>query len=161
MTFFRVLFFVVCVLEVFGEQNVSPKIFGGTSVQSAKAYPYQVSLQSLRNKHFCGGSIIDRVWVLTAAHCMNDQIILGPGLISFKVVAGTIDRTNGVTKKVMLVKSHPQYNASYAVNDIALIRINGAFAFTDNIRPIKLAKILPVQGTLATLTGWGYTSVSL
>ena len=33
-------------------------------------YPWMVSLQ-LSGNHFCGGSLISNLWILTAAHCME------------------------------------------------------------------------------------------
>lgn len=43
------------------------KIVGGKDAE-IKDFPYQVSVQSF-NSHICGGSIISRRHVLTAAHC--------------------------------------------------------------------------------------------
>lgn len=47
------------------------RIFGGDSVE-IRDVPYQVSLQIRDNcifGHFCGGSLISNIFVLTAAHC--------------------------------------------------------------------------------------------
>ena len=35
--------------------------------------PYQVSIHKSSGDHFCGGSIIDNKYVLTAAHCVNGK----------------------------------------------------------------------------------------
>lgn len=43
------------------------RIVGGFAMNITEV-PWQVSLQ-LRGSHFCGGSIIGKSWILTAAHC--------------------------------------------------------------------------------------------
>ena len=45
-------------------------IIGGNDVTDRAEYPYVVSLQYLSTRvHFCGGSIINSHWVMSAAHC--------------------------------------------------------------------------------------------
>ena len=53
-------------------------IVGGTDALQNE-YPWMVSLHKIYSSnsnsvHQCGGSIIDRRWVLTAAHCIDDSI---------------------------------------------------------------------------------------
>ena len=43
-------------------------IVGGVAATAGQA-PWQVSLQ--RSSHFCGGSIINANWIVTAAHCVT------------------------------------------------------------------------------------------
>src|SRR4051812_44979678 len=63
----------------------SNAIVGGTST-TIGARPFQVALESKSEGDFffCGGSVIDAEWVLTAQHCME-----GPETASdLQVVAG-------------------------------------------------------------------------
>ena len=51
----------------------SPRILGAQNAPEGK-YPYQVSIQYF-GSHICGGSIIFKQWILTAAQCIEKYII--------------------------------------------------------------------------------------
>lgn len=50
------------------ETDEDERIVGGYDAENGE-FPYQVSLQT--KKHFCGGSILNEKWILTAAHCVH------------------------------------------------------------------------------------------
>uniref|UniRef100_A0A8C0IVF2 Peptidase S1 domain-containing protein n=1 Tax=Chelonoidis abingdonii TaxID=106734 RepID=A0A8C0IVF2_CHEAB len=66
------VFFSVCGLS---RKNATPagRIVGG-SAALVKEWPWQVSLQ-VQGSHVCGGSIITREWIVTAAHCVEGLLI--------------------------------------------------------------------------------------
>jgi secreted trypsin-like serine protease len=77
MVFAMVLGLAVAVPVFAADRGVyQAKIVGGTAVPDGK-YPFMVSLQAdksnarLHRGHYCGGSLIDRNSVLTAAHCVS------------------------------------------------------------------------------------------
>jgi len=47
--------------------SVNVRVVGGVEAMP-HSWPWQVSLQNSRG-HFCGGSIINQQWVVSAAHC--------------------------------------------------------------------------------------------
>lgn len=141
------------------------RIVGGETAK--KSYPYQISLQikvpvylaffpTGRNEwtHNCGGAIVSPTCVLTAAHCVVDY---KPADLS--ILAGTNKLRGGGGTRYMVTntKAHPNYK-ELVTSDIAVMKINGTFNFTDKIQPIKYSKQEIGGGVNCTLTGWGYTT---
>ncbi len=63
------------------KQVFEAPIVGGEDAEPLK-YPWMASLQQ-SSGHFCGGSLINNKWVLTAAHCIKNK-----NIESFKVILG-------------------------------------------------------------------------
>lgn len=137
------------------------RIVGGEEAADGE-FPWQVSLRSVGSigaTHFCGGSIIDQNWILTAAHCCAGQVPL-----LMHVVAGGIKLNNfeneEQTKNVAKIIGHPHYDASTITNDACLLQLQAPLEWTDFVQPIALPE--PGQetpaGTPCTVTGWGTTS---
>merc|ERR1712235_38900 len=81
-------------------------IVGGNSAQRG-SLPWQVSIQSWG--HFCGGTIIGKRWILTAAHCFTR------GSSGVKIVAGehNLRYTEGSEEKIYVERhfTHPRYGS--------------------------------------------------
>ncbi|XP_026120042.1 chymotrypsin B-like [Carassius auratus] len=137
-----------------------PSVVGGHDAgiirgNEAHPWPWQVSIQTSRGEHFCGGSLISTNWVLTAAHC---SVRSG----YHYVVLGLYDRGSKElvkVKKIAKVITHPNYNKQTNHNDITLLKLSSAVEMTPRISPIclpsSLTNILP--GTPCVTTGWGVT----
>ncbi|KAJ6225201.1 hypothetical protein RDWZM_003746 [Blomia tropicalis] len=128
------------------------KVVGGNTASEGQ-FPYQISLRNRKNQHFCGGSIINEQWILTAAHCVD-----GETASSMMVVVGTnhLDH-NGTQYDIAKVISHPSYNPLFTINDIALIQTNDTIQFNDRIDIVNLTDTYPQRGSTAILSGWGLT----
>ena len=52
-----------------GTRPSSSRIVGGT-IAPINSWPWQAMLLDSSGRQFCGGSLIDPLWVVTATHCM-------------------------------------------------------------------------------------------
>merc|ERR1711963_1070813 len=70
-------------------------------------------------KHFCGGSILNENWIITAAHCLTETNVNNFYVRMGEYDMATIDELlDFVERKVRTIVIHPKYRGSY--QDIAL-----------------------------------------
>ncbi|XP_008401050.1 vitamin K-dependent protein C [Poecilia reticulata] len=120
--------------------------------------PWQVLVMNARGHFHCGGVLIDENWVLTAAHCLENNF-------RFTVRLGDYERTRNegseVSIRVAKTFKHPKYNSRTVDNDIALMRLQSPAPFSRYIIPVCLPgralaeKVLHLNGTTTVVTGWG------
>ncbi|XP_069681246.1 trypsin beta-like [Periplaneta americana] len=135
------------------------RIVGGTPA-NIKDHPYQISLQHVYSGHFCGGSILNKYWIVTAAHCLigrstaNCGVLKEANINAIQVRAGSSYKHEGGTvRKVYEMTIHPRYqNFDY---DVALVKVKSPFHFNDRIKPISMASTPPAVGTCVVVSGWG------
>ncbi|XP_065084030.1 chymotrypsin-2-like [Ochlerotatus camptorhynchus] len=150
------LFVLVGAVAVFGTTLPAEflewegRIVGGQNANPGQ-FPHQVSLRSSANAHFCGGSIVNTRYVLSAAHCSlnhfsNDtRVVVGANLLT----------SGGITHYSTRFIIHQSYNKITYANDIMLVQTAPPIAFNNFVRPIALGATYITTGRSALVSGWG------
>ncbi|XP_055850332.1 trypsin beta-like [Episyrphus balteatus] len=143
---------VLCFASAAPENN-SDRIVNGRSA-SILEYNYQVSIQQ-DGFHFCGGSIIGRKWILTAAHCLRD-IIAKNQQSSLRVYLGSSSwASGGVAKAVKWVKNHPDYNAKTMDFDVGIMELDSDIMYSSRMKPVNICSNTIAINRPVDASGWG------
>jgi secreted trypsin-like serine protease len=126
------------------------RIVGGRTASPGQ-FPFIVSLRTTANSHFCGGSIMNSRWVVSAAHCT-----IGRSGGNTIVAIGAQHITGGTRVSVSRIINHPNYNSQTLNNDISLVQTASAMGGT-GVAVIPLGSTF-ISGGSARAIGWGQTS---
>uniref|UniRef100_A0A4W5MBZ7 trypsin n=2 Tax=Hucho hucho TaxID=62062 RepID=A0A4W5MBZ7_9TELE len=140
------------VLTLLGAAAAAPmddRIVGGYECE-AHSQPWQASLNI--GYHYCGGSLINDQWIISAAHCwMNpwsQLAILGDHHIW---------KHEG-TEQYMSVNAiywHQSYDYQTLDHDIMLLKLAHPVTLNKFVKPIALPTACPKAGDMCVVSGWG------
>ncbi|KAM8969105.1 polyserase-2-like [Sarcophilus harrisii] len=170
-----VLFLLLAFYSIPGETHYAEcgqplhrdRIVGGSDASLGK-WPWHVSV-SRKGKQLCGGTLISKSWVLSAAHCVMSshslslippqQFTVAVGLNSLRSLMQDPDLSDGTLQRVKVadILVHENYSKPVHGNDIALLHLAEPINFTDYVRPICLPRAnhsFP-HGASCWATGWG------
>lgn len=140
--------------------NNEHRIVGGNEATPGEI-PWQVVFIEKVNKiAFCGGSLLSKEWVITAAHCVEGKM----GSFFIRLGEHDVSKNEGRESDHGIVEYHihPRYNSQRSLynHDIALLKLKGPVKFSDYALPICLGSkdftetlLRSAQNSL--VSGWG------
>ncbi|CAN8007431.1 unnamed protein product [Ixodes pacificus] len=147
-------------------QGGTAQIVGGTAATPLE-FPWQISLHLIQLPntdlgHICGGTIINKQYVDTAAHCIVDGYKSPSNYI---VVIGdqNLNTVDPYEQRIAVVNItiHPQWTPSTVNYDYALLKLARPLNFTGSekaLMPICLPTLNQgFDGMTCTASGWGLT----
>uniref|UniRef100_A0A2K6A1C9 Ovochymase 1 n=1 Tax=Mandrillus leucophaeus TaxID=9568 RepID=A0A2K6A1C9_MANLE len=148
----------VCGIPPFSPQWLSRRIAGGEEA-CPHCWPWQVGLRFLGD-YQCGGAIINPMWILTAAHCVQSK----NNPLSWTIIAGDHDRnlkeSTEQVRRAKHIMAHEDFNTLSYDSDIALIQLSSPLEYSSAVRPVCLPHSTepPFSSEICAVTGWGSIS---
>jgi len=142
------------------DQNRSRILYGNET--STHEYPWQISMWIGRS-HFCGGTLINSEWAITAAHCVDLQYRNHFERVTVSLSDHNVEQGNNENtfRKLKRIVRFPTYDENYLHGDLAMLQFDRPVDIGETRRPA----CLPVDHNdfgfrKALITGWGYTETT-
>nr|DBA18968.1 TPA: hypothetical protein GDO54_014858 [Pyxicephalus adspersus] len=128
---------------------------GGQNAQAGE-WPWQVSLR-YNGRHFCGGSLISRSWVVSAAHCITSSVTTSSLSVHLGCYQISNPNSHEISVAVEKIIKNPVYTEVGSMGDISLIQLKTPINYTAYILPVCLptANVDFPMGLYCWVTGWG------
>ena len=167
-----------CGCSKYDTTTMNARIVGGeTAAVGTWGWAASIYLNAA-NPNFCGGSVINEKYILTAAHCVADLEKHGYSIYDTQVRVGlNVISSPGPNVEIYRVEAatiHPSYDKNNASKgyDIAVLKLSGAIDFSRNTfiskvclpfinstPPADLANPeYPLPNKNLVAIGWGVTS---
>jgi len=139
------------------------RIVGGQKAKKGE-WPWQVYfvyVDYTDNKSYtCGGTLIHKKWVLTAAHCTDSTYARSIDLVLGEHTLSERNEFGEQRIKVKRIINHEKYKTGPPSHDFALLELETEAEITDTVRTICLPKKFQhdkthFEGQTCQITGWG------
>lgn len=128
-------------------------------------FDYKDEIALVNNENKCGGTLINKNWILTAGHCVvgevdKNNIFVGIGLTDLTDYDNMIPteklahRRN--IKQIIIHENYSSYKGHY-INDIALIELDSPVDLPTI--SINNSNYLETEKNLVAILGWGYNNL--
>lgn len=154
-------------------QKITPLVLGGYDTFEGE-FPWHVAIYKTENRLYlmltCGGNLITRSHILTAAHCVTRKYarqLIDLGKVQIFLGTSNLIRFNpGVQVRAAVdAMVHPDYNPALLHNDIAIVELSSPVDITDFVRTICLwsedTSIQKMYGKIGSVVGWRHDKFEL